>query len=264
MAEKKPREVDDFPSTQWSLIVSAHDQDSVGQRAALGKVLRLYLPALRAHLLYYRSIDSDRVEDFLQGFVTDQILQRDLLAKANAARGRFRSFLLRSLENYVINKHQREARRREVDLKEEPAERTTSDIFEVEWARQLLQETLRRMREECERKGQPALWGLFECRVVGPTLTGSPPPAYNSLVDRFGFRSAEQASNALVTAKRQFERTLRRVIAETECVTSDKDIEAEIADLCEILNDAGPLGLECERGADRRSAEPRAKDHSRR
>ena len=180
--------------------------------------------------------------------MADQIFQRDLLAKADAARGRFRSFLLRSLENYVINERQREARRREVALELEPAEGATSDVFEVQWARQLLQETLRRMREECKNKGQPSLWSIFECRVVGPTLTGSPPPAYSSLVERFGFRSAEQASNALVTAKRQFERTLGVVIAETEWVTSEKDIEAAIADLCRILISAGPLAVECDRG----------------
>jgi len=109
MAAKKHPEVDGFPSTRWSLIFSAHGQDSVRQRAALGELLRLYLPALRAHLLYRRNIESHQAEDFLQGFVAEQILQRDLLAKANAARGRFRSFLLRSLENYVFNEREREA-----------------------------------------------------------------------------------------------------------------------------------------------------------
>ncbi|MGA2254223.1 MAG: hypothetical protein ABSG53_06130 [Thermoguttaceae bacterium] len=247
MAAKKHPEVGGFPSTHWSLIFSAQDQESVGRRAALGELLRLYLPALRAHLLYRRNFDRHQVEDFLQGFVAEQILQRDLLAKANAASGHFRSFLLRSLENYVINERLREAGRREVALEQEPAEAATCNVFEVEWARQLLQETLRRMREGCENKGQPSLWGLFERRVVGPTLTGIPAPSYNLLVQQFGFRSAEQASNALVTAKRQFERTLGAVIAETECITREKDIEAEIADLCKVLNSAGPLAVECDR-----------------
>ena len=98
MTAKDCSEVGGFPSTRWSLIFSAHDQDSVPRREALGELLRLYLPALRAHLLYRRNIQRQRTEDFLQGFVADQILQRDLLSKADAARGRFRSFLLRSLE----------------------------------------------------------------------------------------------------------------------------------------------------------------------
>ena len=161
MTAKDSRQVGDFPSTHWSLIYSAHDQDSVRRRESLGELLRLYLPALRAHLLYRRKIESHRAEDFLQGFVADQVLQRDMLAKADSARGRFRSFLLRSLENYVINRRRSEAGRRETTLDLEAAEEATSDIFEVEWARQLLQETLHRMREECENKGRPDPVGPF-------------------------------------------------------------------------------------------------------
>ncbi|MGA2254484.1 MAG: hypothetical protein ABSG53_07480 [Thermoguttaceae bacterium] len=246
MAAKDYREVGHFPSTHWSLIFSAHEQDSVRRRGALEELLRLYLPALRAYLLYRRNIEPHRAEDLLQGFVADKILGRDLLAKFDAARGRFRSFLLKSLVNYVINERQREARRPGVDIDQEAAE-GADDIFLVQWARQLLQETLRRMRKDCEKKGRLALWGLFECRVLGPTLTGIPPPSYDIIVQQFGFRSAEKACNALVTAKRQFERTLREVIAERENVTSDEDIEVEIADLCGILGSAGPLGVEYDR-----------------
>ena len=248
MTAKDYAQVGSFPSTNWSLIFSAHGQDSVRRKKALDELLRLYLPALRAHLLYRRNIEPNRAEDILQGFVADQILQRGMLAKANSDIGRFRSFLLRSLENYAINALQRETKRREVAIDWEPARGGTANIFEVEWARQLLQETLRRMRDECEKQDRQALWGLFQCRVVGPTLLGSPPPAYSSLVHKFGFRSAEQASSALVTAKRHFERTLAAVIAETECVTSDKEIKAEIAELCEILKHAGPLVVACDHG----------------
>ena len=176
MAAKDHSEVGGFPSTRWSLIFSAHDQDSVQRREALGELLRLYLPALRAHLLYRRNIERHRAEDFLQGFVADQILQRDLLAKADAARGRFRSFLLRSLENYAINERQREARRREVALELEPAEGATSDVFEVEWAASFSGSRSAACVKSVRTRVGHALWGLFECRVVSPTLTGSPPP----------------------------------------------------------------------------------------
>ena len=104
------------------------------------------------------------------------------------------------------------------------------------------------MRTACENKGRPDLWELFACRVVVPTLTGSPPPSYDSLLQKFGFRSAQQASNALLTAKRYFERTLRTVIAEMECVASEQDIEAEITDLCNILVEVGPLAVACDHG----------------
>ncbi len=248
MAVKEQHEDDSFPSTRWPLISSARDPDPVRRREALEELLRRYLPALRAHLLHAHRLDRHRAKDFLQGFVADQIFQRDLLASADPARGRFRSFLLRSLENYVSNALKGVARRREVALEHEPAAGAISDVFEIEWARQLLQAALRRMRQECQGKGQSALWELFECRVVVPALTGSPPPSYNSLVECFSFRTAEQAANALVTAKRQFERTLATVIAETEYLAGDKEIQAQIEDLCNILGRAGPLAVDYDRG----------------
>jgi hypothetical protein len=83
--------------------------------------------------------------------------------------------------------------------------------------------------------------------VLLPTLAGSAATAYETLVERFGFHSPGQASNALVTAKRHFERTLRAVIAETEDTTSDDEIAAEIADLRTTLQKAGRLGLDWDR-----------------
>jgi RNA polymerase sigma-70 factor (ECF subfamily) len=243
MGKKDHAEVGVFPSTHWSLISSARADDADRRRAAIDNLWRLYLPALRAHLLYRRRIEASQTEDLLQGFVIRQVLEHDLLAKADADRGRFRSFLLKSLENYVFTKLQPRGRR-ETAFDAEPQGSPVADVFELEWARQILREALGRMKRECRQDGQAARWDLFECRVIVPTLTGSPPPAYQSLVERFGFRTPEQASNALVTAKRQFERTLRAVIAETERALTDEEIDAEIAELCATLHRTGPLGLQ--------------------
>jgi hypothetical protein len=246
MPAKDHPQLGGFPSTHWSLIFSARAEDSLRRREALDELLRLYLPALRAHLLYRWRIEAHRAEDLLQGFVARQVLQRELLAKADATRGRFRSFLLKSLQNYVFTELGKSGPK-EVALDLQSPGGAACDVFELEWARQVLQETLRRMKRDCARDGQTARWELFVCRVVLPTLTDSPSPAYQALIQRFAFRSPEQASNALVTAKRQFERTLRAVIAETENAADDAKIDAEIADLCRTLQNAGPLGVDWDR-----------------
>ncbi len=246
MAAKDHPPLGSFPSTHWSLIFSARAEDSLRRRESLDELLRLYLPALRAHLLYRRRIEPHRAEDLLQGFVARQVLQRELLAKADATRGRFRSFLLKSLQNYVFAELGKSAPK-EVALDLHSPGGAACDVFELEWARQVLQETLRRMKRDCARDGQAARWQLFTSRVVLPTLTDSPSPPYQALIERFAFRSPEQASNALVTAKRQFERTLRAVIAETENAADDAEIDAEIADLCRTLQNAGPLGADWDR-----------------
>src|SRR5208283_941450 len=216
------------------------------RREALDEVLRLYLPALRAYLRYRLRIEPHRAEDLLQGFVARQILENSLLAKADASKGRFRSFLLKSLQNYVFTELGKSEPER-MALDREPADAAARNVFEVEWARQLLQEALRRMKLECSRDGAADRWELFVSRLVLPVLAGSPLPAYETLIKRFGFRSPEQASNVLVTAKRQFERTVRTIIAETENACSDAELDKEIGDLCKTLQDAGPLDLKWDR-----------------
>lgn len=246
MSGKAQDDVGCFLSTRGSLILAARGGDPARRREALDELLRLYLPALRAHLLYRRRIDLHRAEDLLQAFVTRKVLERELLTRFDPARGRFRSFLLKSLQNFVFDHLETNSNQIAMD-RCEPLAESESPVFEVEWSRQLLQETLRRMRQDCVAEGKAARWELFHARVIVPTLTGGAEPSYRTLVDRFGFRSAEQACNALVTAKRQFERTLRALISETEHMLSDEEIDAEIADLCTSVRRAGPLDVNWDR-----------------
>ena len=246
MAKKIPDDVGGFPSTRGSLIFAARGGNAAARREALDELLRLYLPALRAYLLYRRRIDPDRAEDLLQAFIARQVVERQLLCRFDAARGRFRSFLLKSLQNFVFDQH--EAGKAHAAIAEsELAAEPDCPVFELEWSRQLLRETLLRMETDCASEGQAARWQLFLARVVVPTLTGGAEPSYRTLVDGLGFRSAEQACNALVTAKRQFQRTLRTVVSEMEHVLNDEEIDAEIDDLCAIARRTGPLGMDWDR-----------------
>ena len=115
-------------------------------------------------------------------------------------------------------------------------ERWPADAYEVAWARQTIGETLERMRTECLARGREDVWRVFECRIVQPTLEGSPAVSYESLVKRFGYRSPLQSANVLITAKRMYRRMLRSVVA--EYAGADR-VEEEIADLRRILAKGG-------------------------
>ena len=101
------------------------------------------------------------------------------------------------------------------------------------WARSVISEALRQMQAECESSGRTDLWGVFQCRVVGPILEGAPPVDYRELVERFGFQSPTQASNALTTAKRMYARALRSAVG--EYARDEHEIESEIEELKGIL-----------------------------
>ena len=63
-----------FPSTHWSLVSLAGREDKEGMREALGRILRLYSPALRAHLeRLQKRVMPDAVEEMVSaGFYLRQ------------------------------------------------------------------------------------------------------------------------------------------------------------------------------------------------
>ena len=98
-----------FPATQWSLVDRARQKDGSGFREALSTLLHRYLPALGAHLVIEKRIERQRAEDLLQGFVADKVIEQDLLKRAEQSRGKFRSFLLVTLNHYMISQHRSDA-----------------------------------------------------------------------------------------------------------------------------------------------------------
>lgn len=229
-----------FPTTQWSLVRRAADGgDSSG---ALEELLKRYLPSLKAHLAS-RGVQQDEAEDVVQAFVLDKVVSGALMSYADQRRGRFRTFLLNVLDNYLSNyrRHARAKARRPdrpvVDANEVSvvADRgpSPSSRVEITWANDLVREAVRRMEAECRQSGAETTWGVFEARVLQPALGESVALDYRDLVKRFGFRSPSQAHNQLATAKRMFIRNLRSVVA--EYARDEAEIDEEIRDLKRVL-----------------------------
>ncbi len=238
-----------FPTTDWSLIHKAGDDKTAVNRPALENLLRQYWPAIQSHLIVKRKIKRDRAEDLVQGFITDRVIEKKLVARVERKKGKFRTFLLNALDWYVKSDHRyHTAQKRcaghtvEVDtlLAAGCDQDTPEHVFEVEWARLLLAQTLQTMQRECHGSGRDQEWGVFECRILRPVLDpAAKPPPYEELVEQFGLQSPTCAANILVTAKRRFARILRSIIGQ---YTPDPSlIEQEIAELRQILSETGVL-----------------------
>jgi len=233
-----------FPTTHWSLVARAGVDDAQAKREALGRLLARYLQALQAHLIYGKRLRPEEAEDLVQEFVASKIIEKDLIGRADRQLGKFRTFLLSSLDRFLIDqirtsqaKKRAPGEGRMVAIGQEEnllaGAAPPSDAFDVAWARRLIQETLQRMRGECRRSNRQDVWGVFECRLLGPMLKGSKPVDYEVLVQRFALKSPSQASNVLITGKRMFARALRSVVA--EYALGEDEIEAEIVELKSIL-----------------------------
>ncbi len=236
-----------IPLTNWSLVRRAGEESGEAKRLALGELLPRYLGAMRSHLMFRQRLSPVDAEDMVQAFVATKVLEADLISSADPGRGRFRTFLLTSLDRFAYNQiRDRKAKKRggdkrvafEDDFDLASPDREPQDAFDVEWARQVLGETLRRMEAACIADGREDLWGMFQARVVAPTLGEGKAVDYDVLVKRFGYKSPSQASNALISANRKFQRTLREVIGEYE--SDESAIESEISDLRIILGGSRP------------------------
>ena len=236
-----------FPQTDWDMVDLATQPNS--DHSFLGRLLTAYLPSLELYVIGQFCLPPDQAKDLLQNFVLQKIIEKDLLQSADRQRGKFRNFIIRSLHNFVI-----EQIRRDQAVKRSPShsalpihelpESCLSDIkphsinkFDIAWARDLLTETLRIVREECLTSGRVGLWGVFEARLLKPLIEETEPTPYEDLVQQFGFNSIVQASNSLITAKRMFARNLRSLVA--KYVRDEKAVELEIAELLGILSHAG-------------------------
>ncbi|MEM9420492.1 MAG: hypothetical protein AAGA25_15790 [Planctomycetota bacterium] len=231
------------------MIADAAIEGPFGPRPALATILTQYRSALVAHARWKYRFPEDKAQDLIQSFVQVEILQNGLIANAEGGKGRFRSYLLTALDRFAIDRYRHDfaAKRAPTDGRltslnhdtPQPRCAEPSDPFELEWARAVIDQTIRRVHQNCEQSSRPEVWGVFKARLIQPYLDQQPPEPYSQLALRLGFETPKQAGNALTTAKRMFRRCLQEVVAEYE--PDLKTIPLEIDALGEVL---GVLGAE--------------------
>jgi RNA polymerase sigma-70 factor (ECF subfamily) len=213
-------------------------------REALDSLLRKYLGPLKRYVMARWSVDNAAADDLIQAFVAEKILEHEILSMADSRRGKFRSFLLTVLNRFVTNAFRDERRLKrgggagvalEGRILESIAapDADPSTQFDFEWATLVLNRTITQMRGECAELGREDVWGVFEARILGPTLYQRESLPYGELVSRFGLTSPEQASNILVTGKRMFSRCLRCVVGEYS--EDEAELNDEVVELRNIL-----------------------------
>jgi DNA-directed RNA polymerase specialized sigma24 family protein len=233
------------PLTRWSLVLRIQTDPLHLRETALNELLSVYYPVMRKFLTAGMGFPSEAADDLIQGFVAEKVLRKNALLEARPARGRFRSFMFKALKNYVVDDLRKQrAQKRAAAVAPVPdaeglhnvpsADASLEDLYNLEWGRHTLAQVIRRMRAECQQKRRPELWEIFDGRILQPLLGAEKALSYEALVERFGFQSPIQASNALITAKRMFKRLLEEVVRDT--VETDAQVEDEIRDLKRVLS----------------------------
>lgn len=187
-----------------------------------------------------RGYGRDDAQDFTQGFLTEILLGREFLSKADRNRGKFRSLLIRSFENYIqnIRRKKRAPIGIEHDVSEyEVPEKGPHDpeaAFDYAWALTVLDRVLAELTCECKRDGLHAHWKIFDERVIKPLLEGTPALGLDEICKKYAPGCEKQASNMIVTVKRRFVRILIRYVAPQ--ATSQAEVDAALRDFLSIFS----------------------------
>jgi len=238
----------EFVTTRWSLILSAANLTNEEHKArdALAELCRTYW---RPIFLFVRArgYSIEDAQDLTQDFFVT-ILKKNWLQHADRNRGRFRSLLLRSLQNFLVNAaektyaHKRGGGVEFVSWHDWVSEAASDSsipaamleslpperLFDLTWAATVVEHALQRLREECETKG--TLW-LFQ--TLSPLLTDERDEvSYANLSAELGI--AETAVKKQLHNMRQRYRSLLRAEV-SQTVENPADIDDEIRYLCASL-----------------------------
>jgi len=222
-------------------VLAASDRANPSAREALDALCRIYWPPIYAYLRRHGH-DPRQAEDLTQGFFL-KLLEQGGIGRARAERGKFRTFLLSSLQNYIADERDREnalkrgggtrvlsldAREDEEWLVREPAhDESPERLFDRRWAATVIARALVRLEQ-----AMTAAVGPERFAALRPFLSGAQSGAYAEISRTLGI--GESAARVGVhRMRRQFGELLRDEVAQT--VASASDIEDELRHLQHIV-----------------------------
>ena len=232
-----------FHTTRWSIVLACAGDDNDPQaQQALADLFQTYWYPLYVYVRRRGHSEQD-AEDLVQTFCV-HLQEKHALAKADPERGKFRTFLLSSLQNFLANEHARASAQKRGGDREmvfldaetahnryrlEPAHSLTPEaIFETRWAHALLEETLAGLRADCVARGKERLFDGLSPFLAFDGEAGS----YQEAADRL--KLPLSAIKTTVHRLRQdYREKLREEIGRT--VSSPDEIDDELLYLRKVL-----------------------------
>lgn len=232
-----------FPPTLWSVVLAAGNGSSPRSQEALETLCQIYWYPIYAFLRRQGKSPHD-AEDLTQGFFA-RLCQKDRLGTVGREKGKFRSFLLVSLKNFLADEADKtRAQKRgggqtivsldaasaeERFALEPPNQMDPEKMFERRWALTLLERTLERLRAEFDSPDQRERFDLLRDYLLGE------PPAetYATVGRRLGLGEGGVKS-AISRLRQRYRELFREEIAST--VAEEGDIEAETRHVFAVLN----------------------------
>jgi DNA-directed RNA polymerase specialized sigma24 family protein len=232
----------DFATTHWTVVLKARDRSGSEASAALAQLCETYWYPLYAYVRR-RIADVHEAQDFTQAFFA-HLLEKAVIANADAERGRFRAFLLTACQRFLINGWQkaravkRGGGRRPLSLDFDSGESklglvaietlTAEQVYEQQWAITLLERVMERLRAEYAAKERSQYFEALKPLLAGSSQQIGYADAARSL--RISEATARVAGHRM---RQRYRELLRSEIANV--VERPEDIDDEIRALFTAL-----------------------------
>jgi DNA-directed RNA polymerase specialized sigma24 family protein len=232
-----------FASTHWSVVASAGAATTVESVAALDRLCRQYWQPLY-YFVRRRGYNEHDAQDLTQGFFA-RLLEKGLLGAADRKRGRFRTFLLTALENYLANEWDKANRQKrgggqqflslehaggaEAGYQLLPSDMASPDqLYERRWAHAVLEAVLRRLREEFDGGAGTSRFDVLKEFLFSDRGEIS----YADAAGRIGL-SESATKSAIYRLRQRYGQLFADEIAQT--VERPEDVDDEIRHLLAVL-----------------------------
>ncbi len=234
MAEKSKGQ---FITTQWTRILGSSQESHEEVSKSLTNLCEIYHDPV---FLFIRSRcgNTEQAKDLCQGFFA-MLIEKQIYRHADRHRGKFRSFLLTSVKNYLKNEYRNESRQKraggkqhfsidgpgkELDLVDEEP---TDSLFDREWANIVFGRVWETLGKEYQKSGKEDRF-----RVLRPSIDD--PTSFSLSEAGKELKLSESAAkSAAFRLRGRFREIFRDTVA--ELVESPDDIEDEIRYLIQSM-----------------------------
>jgi RNA polymerase sigma-70 factor (ECF subfamily) len=230
-----------FPDTVWSSLLGTPGPESPERKAALDQFFALYWRPVYKFVRTAGKASIEDAKDLTQEFFR-YLLEGGLLAKYQASKGRFRSYLKGILRNFLSQAHRDgNAQKRgggkavlsldvgavETDGFLAERERLTPDeIFDRQWATEILLRCIADLRRALTGEGRLECLRVYEAYELCPE--GQDPPTYGELARALSL-TEHQVKNHLDAARARLEQLVRERLSRG--VTSPRELAQEMNEL---------------------------------
>ena len=232
----------EFRTTHWSVVLAAGGNSETAHSALEKLCLAYWYPVYG--FIRWRGNDEHHAKDLTQEFFA-RLLASDSLQTVSPERGRFRTFLLAAVKNFLANDWRDSQRLKRGGGKEilswdgfDPEERFSHEPsdgaspeswFDRRWAQAVVKSALERLGAEMQREGIQQRFEVLKVFLQGDGAGLS----YAQAAQRVGL-SEPATKTAIFRMRRRYGELIREQVAET--VGASGDVEAEMQHLVSALS----------------------------